>query len=229
MFTNSRFEGVDYGFYQHTATVAVARMPYALINNCSAWSRTGTKDSYFQVLSQDANVYMIAGLATASDTVGISSFKIRNDIVNTNDTLSGYLIVWDTPTISAGSNRTVASGTPSTLGGSPTASGGLSPYTYKWSPATFLSSKTASNPTATITASTTYKLTVYDSHACSSTAQVIVTKAGVGLVSIIILIVLILGIFESRLKIFSLLLSILALCTLPLFLIALFIFDRDNL
>lgn len=49
------------------------------------------------------------------------------------------------------------------LGGSPTATGGVQPYTYKWEPATGLSSTTNSNPTASnITETITYYVTVTD-------------------------------------------------------------------
>jgi gliding motility-associated-like protein len=49
-----------------------------------------------------------------------------------------------------------------TLGANPSASGGIGPYTYNWSPATGLSSTSSPNPTTNITQSTQYVLTVTD-------------------------------------------------------------------
>jgi len=64
------------------------------------------------------------------------------------------------------------------IGGSPTAVGGTSPYTYSWSPSTNLSSSTIANPTAACAGSTTnYTVTVQDASSCSATSsQVIVTR-----------------------------------------------------
>ncbi|MDP2387869.1 MAG: gliding motility-associated C-terminal domain-containing protein [Bacteroidota bacterium] len=63
----------------------------------------------------------------------------------------------------AGADRTICPGTTTTIGGSPTISGGLSPFTITWAPATGLSSATVANPVVTITGSVTYTLTVKDS------------------------------------------------------------------
>ncbi len=77
-------------------------------------------------------------------------------------------------TASAGAN--VFAGV--TIGGSPTAVGGTSPYTYSWSPSTNLSSSTIANPSAACAGSTTnYTVTVQDANSCSATSsQVIVTR-----------------------------------------------------
>jgi hypothetical protein len=52
-----------------------------------------------------------------------------------------------------------------------TASGGVPPYTYRWSPSTGLSSDSEPNPTATPQSTTVYTLTVTDANGCTSTAQ----------------------------------------------------------
>lgn len=63
----------------------------------------------------------------------------------------------------AGADRSICPGIATTIGGSPTISGGNGPYTITWAPATGLSSVSAANPVATITSSVTYTLTVKDS------------------------------------------------------------------
>ncbi|MEI6576901.1 MAG: C10 family peptidase [Bacteroidota bacterium] len=53
--------------------------------------------------------------------------------------------------------------------------GGLSPYTYSWSPSSELSSLTISNPIATPAATTTYYVTITDGMGVSSAKSVVVT------------------------------------------------------
>ncbi|MDQ3046072.1 MAG: gliding motility-associated C-terminal domain-containing protein [Bacteroidota bacterium] len=83
-----------------------------------------------------------------------------------SDTIS--VIVHPLPTVSAGFNTTICSGTSTTLNGSGTTG------TYSWSPGTGLSSTTVLTPVATPTATTTYTLTI-SAAGCSNTAQVTVT------------------------------------------------------
>lgn len=75
----------------------------------------------------------------------------------------------------AGTNSNVCQGSAFTLGGSPTATGGTSPYTYAWSssPAGFTSA--AANPSVTVTATTTYTVTVTDQSAQTATSSVTLT------------------------------------------------------
>lgn len=63
---------------------------------------------------------------------------------------------------SAGNDKTICPGGNTPIGGSPTASGGLAPYTYSWSPATGLSATNIANPIASPTSNTTYTVTVTD-------------------------------------------------------------------
>lgn len=50
--------------------------------------------------------------------------------------------------VNAGSDKTVCINGTALLGGSPTASGGSAPYTYTWTPTTFLNNASLANPTA---------------------------------------------------------------------------------
>lgn len=66
-------------------------------------------------------------------------------------------------TVNAGANKIVCYNTNILLGGSPSASGGATPYTYEWQPSLYLSSNTISNPMANgVTQGIWYKLVVTD-------------------------------------------------------------------
>jgi hypothetical protein len=79
-------------------------------------------------------------------------------------------------TVDAGSNRTIITGGSTTLAGS--ATGGLEPFTYAWTPATGLSATLVAQPTAFPTATTTYTLTVTDAMSQAGTDTVTVTVNG---------------------------------------------------
>ena len=77
-------------------------------------------------------------------------------------------------TADAGIVDTVCAGTAITVGGTPAATGGITPYTYAWSslPVVSLSSHTIANPTAVLTTNTLFTLTVTDTAGCSDADDV---------------------------------------------------------
>lgn len=85
--------------------------------------------------------------------------------------------IWPLPVANAGINDTLCAGQSTSIGGSPSASGGTPGYTYSWAPAGSLSSATVANPTATPSVTTEYTLTVTDANGCTdqSTVSVIVS------------------------------------------------------
>jgi hypothetical protein len=70
----------------------------------------------------------------------------------------------------AGTTVSGCEGTPITIGGSPTASGGTGPYTYVWDPAAGLNSSGDANPVATLTTTTDFTVTITDAHNCAAQA-----------------------------------------------------------
>lgn len=69
--------------------------------------------------------------------------------------------------VDAGPDQIIIPGGSTVIGGSPTASGGMAPYTYSWLPITGLSDSTVDNPIASPTSTTTYAVTVTDSKGCT--------------------------------------------------------------
>ncbi len=75
----------------------------------------------------------------------------------------------------AGNAQDICNGSSVSIGGNPTASGGIPGYTYVWSPSSGLSSSTIANPTASPTVTTTYTVTVSDNNGGTATSTVVVT------------------------------------------------------
>jgi len=146
---------------------------YAATTNASSptylWSVTnGTIDGS----NTGSSVSVIAGTAgtmvvSVTVTDGVTACS---NIATKNVTVNACTLV-----ANAGADRGICIGQSTTLGGSPTASGGTPPYTFSWAPTTGLNDATIANPTATPAATTTYTVTVSDAGGCSTTDQVVVT------------------------------------------------------
>ena len=112
-------------------------------------------------------------LATPTNT---TSYTVTvTDATGCVSTSSTTITLHPLPDADGGSDREICSGSAVIIGGSPTASGGIGPYTYTWSPATGLNSATIANPSASPAISTTYTVTVTDANGCASSAQTSVT------------------------------------------------------
>jgi hypothetical protein len=79
------------------------------------------------------------------------------------------------PAADAGPDQTIISGGSAVIGGSPTASGGIPPYNYSWTPTTGLNDSTLANPTASPTSTTTYTVTVTDNKSCTGSDSMTVS------------------------------------------------------
>lgn len=78
------------------------------------------------------------------------------------------------PVANAGNDKYVCPSQSAQLGGSPTASGGTTPYTYSWSPTTNMTGSTTATPTVNPTSTREYTVTVTDSKSCTAKDEVVV-------------------------------------------------------
>ncbi|MBN4072092.1 gliding motility-associated C-terminal domain-containing protein [Flavobacteriales bacterium AH-315-E23] len=138
------------------------------------------------------------GFAVAGATGGTSPYGfIWTPSGSTNDTASGLgagvhqvkisdvngcadsvTVTIDEPAIlipDAGIFSTICEGDSIQIGASPTASGGVGPYTYAWSPAASLNDSTIANPIAGPITTTAYLLTLLDNNGCISTDGVTIS------------------------------------------------------
>ncbi len=72
----------------------------------------------------------------------------------------------------AGNNHNVCSGNQITLGATTVATGGTTPYFYKWTPASYLNYDTLAHPIATPTNQITYTLLVTDKNGCTASDDI---------------------------------------------------------
>jgi len=101
-----------------------------------------------------------------------------SDMLIANISSSSATMSFDAGTVltaDAGADVGVCSGTCTTIGGSPAATGGTPPYTYTWSPTTGLDHPDSPNPTACPDTTTTYTLTVTDNNGDTDQDQVTIT------------------------------------------------------
>jgi gliding motility-associated-like protein len=132
-----------------------------------------------------------------SPVAGIcNSNSIPNPDVNPTDTTTYVLLVTDAygcvavdsmvlfanPAVTASvrPDTAICQGGAALLGGSPTGSGGTSPFTYTWAPGSGLSNTTGANPIATPGVTSTYCVTVTDAVGCSAaTCQTVVVNPAI--------------------------------------------------
>ena len=105
------------------------------------------------------------------------TYKIIVTLNGCQDSSTVNVTVNQNPVANAGNGGAYCfgSGGSVNLGGSPTASGGSTPYSYAWSPNTSLSDSTNPNPVASPTSTKTYTVTVTDANSCKGTSTATVT------------------------------------------------------
>ena len=107
--------------------------------------------------------------ASTQNLSGLTAGNYSVIVTDLNNCSSSNSIALNEPPLlvaDAGINKSVCPGTGTQIGGSPTGSGGVAPYSYQWSPLTGLNSATHANPIATPQTTTTYHVTVTDQNNC---------------------------------------------------------------
>ncbi len=116
------------------------------------------------------------GVSTGTGTVGPMLNQSAFSPVVLTRVAAPLVVIKNTPLANSGGPVLDAfQGIPLVIGGNPSVSCGTPPYTYLWSPSTFLSSATVANPVATPTVAITYTLTVTDANNRIATSTVSVT------------------------------------------------------
>jgi len=114
------------------------------------------------------------GVTASHSYAALGSYTVKL-VVSTptgscKDSSTQTVTVAAVPVATAGSDQTICAGASTTIGGAATAG-----VTYSWSPATGLSSATASNPTASPSTTTQYIVTATGAGTCASKDTVLVT------------------------------------------------------
>ena len=126
-------------------------------------------------LETDSLIIIARATTSGSLTNTVYVHKQKFDLNQTNDTARATITVAGCAVAHAGNDTAICLGKSTILGGSPTGTGGTSPYTYNWYPATGLSATNVANPTAAPVATTTYYLTVTDNLGCAGFDTVILS------------------------------------------------------
>jgi len=110
----------------------------------------------------------------ANLSIGLNTFvwTVTNGLCSSTDTT--YVGVTPNPIADAGSDQFVTNGVSVVIGGAPSGSGGIPPLVFSWSPSTFLDNSLLANPTATVTNTQQYILTVADSFGCVGSDTMVV-------------------------------------------------------
>lgn len=154
------------------------------LNAATAVGSGGTPPYYFKWSSGDIENSV---LTSTTDSLCTGNYTVTiTDDAGCDTIIDFFINVSPLPMADAGADQLVCSGAAGvTIGGSPTATAGASPYSYLWSPdAGTLSFDTVANPVATPVSTTTYTVTVTDTNDCEGTDAVVVTVNPAILVSL---------------------------------------------
>ena len=111
--------------------------------------------------------------ATPTATTGYNVTVTDSKGCTASDSVTVF--VNPSPVVNAGTDTTICAGSSVKVGGNPTASGAVTPYSYSWSPTIGVSNVTASNPLITPIATATYTVLVTDAHGCTGSDAVTIT------------------------------------------------------
>ena len=140
----------------------------------------GTNPSYFwRASNSQTGTNSNLTLSSPSNGTTLSCMLISNSACASPDTVYSNTLtvqISPLPLADAGVSVNLISTGSATIGGSPTASAGTSPYQYLWNPAIGLDADTIANPLVSgISSSIEYSVTVTDANGCKATDSVLVS------------------------------------------------------
>jgi len=134
--------------------------------NAQRWQGTTSTCGAWSIPLGDSNSEGVtSGIGTVGPVKNLTAFS-PFALINVSIPITPGL------TADAGDSKSIPIGMGTTIGGDPSASNGIPPYSYLWTPSTALSSTTVPNPIASPLASTTYLLTVTDQQGCIATDDI---------------------------------------------------------
>jgi gliding motility-associated-like protein len=146
--------------------------------NPTALSGTTTVFTYLWSNAPDLDDATVSN-PVASTTITTAYEVTVTDEFGCSSTDEVTISITNVLNIDAGLDREICEGTSVVLGGSPTASGNGTSYTYVWSNGQDLDADDISNPTANTTATATYIVTVTDNNGCEGTDDVTISVTNV--------------------------------------------------
>jgi len=113
--------------------------------------------------------------STAVTAPGNYTFTVTNPVNGCKSTLVRTAVNNTAPpVVNAGNNKYVVWPATVVIGGSPSASGGTTPYSYSWTPATALNNATNANPICSTNTSISYTLMVTGDNGCKASSSMYV-------------------------------------------------------
>ncbi len=169
------------------ATLSVSGSTYSIITSAtSVTCNGGNNGSALATPSGGANPFNYSWSPSGGSAAAASNLTAGIYIVTTTDNtgcIATASITVNEPTAlvaSSGPAQSICGGGAVNLGGTPTASGGTSGYSYLWSPSTGLNDATLANPACTASVTTPYTVLVTDANGCSATSASVLVTVGVG-------------------------------------------------
>ena len=122
-------------------------------------------DGFTSTQQNPCHIFPTNGVYNVSLEVGDSN--------GCEDVITHQVQVYQNPIADAGNYAVVCGGDFTTIGGSPTVTGGAGPWTYQWSPITNLNCSNCPNPLATPLVTTSYSVTITDVNGCIDSASML--------------------------------------------------------
>ncbi len=142
------------------------------------WSRDNTVN-LTGMPGNGTGSFVNGSLTNATGSLQTTTFAVYAQAAGCSSFVNVMVNVRPAPIADAGPDQTICIASGAVIGGSPSASGGTSPYNYAWTPASGLNATNVANPVATpVSFPQTYDLVVTDNFSCQSLPSSITLTSG---------------------------------------------------